>query len=281
MKSFRPTSPSLRQKTVEDFSNLEKGRGPKSLLSSLPDTGGRNNLGRMTTRHKGGGHKRQYRTIEFKRSHLGILGTVVGFYYDPNRSARLALLSYANGDKSYILAPVGLKKGDKVECGPEADIKPGNALPLANIPAGTTVHCVELKPGRGAQIVRTAGAAAVVVSKEGKDASVRLPSGEVRLVSLQCYATIGQVGNTEHDTLVIGKAGRSRWLGIRPTNRGTTMNPVDHPHGGGEGKTSGGRHPVSPWGQPTKGYKTRNNKRTNSRIVRGRPRGKMTGGKNV
>jgi len=281
MKSFRPTSPAIRQKTVEDFSNLEKDKGPKKLLSSLPDTGGRNNHGHMTTRHKGGGHKRLYRTVEFKRSHLGISATVVGFYYDPNRSARLALLSYANGDKSYILAPVGLKKGDKVECGPDSDIKPGNALPLANIPAGTTIHAVELKPGRGAQIVRTAGASAMLLGKEGKDAQVRMPSGEVRLISLQCYATVGQVGNTEHETRIIGKAGRSRWLGIRPTNRGTTMNPIDHPHGGGEGRTSGGRHPVSPWGQPTKGYKTRNNKRTDSRIVRGRPRGKMTGGKNV
>lgn len=278
MKSFRPTTPTLRQKTVEDFSGLEKGKGPKSLLSPLPDTGGRNNHGHMTTRHQGGGHKRLYRKVDFKRKHLGIPATVAGIYYDPNRSSRLALLNYANGDKGYILAPQGVKKGDKVECGPQADIKPGNALPIQNIPVGTTIHCIELQPGAGAQIVRTAGAAAMLLGKEGKDAQIRLPSGEVRLISQNCYATIGQVGNFEHESRVIGKAGRSRWLGIRPSNRGTSMNPVDHPHGGGEGRAKGGRHPVSPWGKPTKGYKTRNNKRTNSRIVRGRPRGKMTGG---
>lgn len=279
MKTFRPTSPAIRQKTVEDFSDLEKGRGPKKLLSSLPDTGGRNNFGHITARHKGGGHKRSYRKIEFKRSHVGIPATVAGLFYDPNRSARIALLNYSNGDKSYILAPVGLNKGDKVECGPEADIRPGNALPLSAIPVGSTIHCVELKPGRGAQLVRTAGAAAQLLGKEGKDVQVRMPSGEVRLVSQNCYATVGQVGNLDHYTRVVGKAGRSRWFGVRPVNRGTSMNPVDHPHGGGEGRTSGGRHPVSPWGQPTKGYKTRRNKRTTSRIVRGRPRGKMTGGR--
>ena len=279
MKNYRPTSPAVRQKTTEDFSSLNKDKGPKSLLSSLPDTGGRNNFGHMTTRHKGGGHKRLLRKIEFRRVHIGTPATVVGLYYDPNRSARLALLSYATGEKTYILAPVGIKRGDKIECGPNADIKPGNALPLSNIPVGSTIHCIEMAPGKGAQLVRTAGAAAQLLGKEGKDAQIRMPSGEVRLISQECYATVGQVGNVEHDTVVYGKAGRMRWLGIRPTNRGTSMNPVDHPHGGGEGKTSGGRHPVSPWGQPTKGYKTRNNKRTNSRIVRGRPRGKMTGGK--
>jgi large subunit ribosomal protein L2 len=209
---------------------------------------------------------------------LEFLLLFAGLYYDPNRSARLALLNYINGDKSLILAPIGVKKGDKIECGPEADIRPGNALPLANIPVGTTIHAIELKPGRGAQLVRGAGVGAMLLGKEGKDVQVRLPSGEVRLVSQACYATIGQIGNIEHETRVIGKAGRSRWLGIRPSNRGTSMNPVDHPHGGGEGRAKGGRHPVTPWGQPTKGYKTRNNKRTNSRIVRGRPRGKMTGG---
>ena len=279
MKTYRPTSPAIRQKTTEDFSDLEKGQGPKSLLVTLPDTGGRNNFGHMTTRHKGGGHKRLYRIIEFRRSRVGIPATVAGLFYDPNRSARIALLNYANGDKTYILAPVGLKKGDRIECGPDADIKPGNALPISSIPVGTTIHCVEIKPGRGAQLVRTAGVSAMLLGKEGKDAQVRMPSGEVRLISQTCYASIGQIGNIEHDTRIVGKAGRSRWLGIRPTNRGTSMNPVDHPHGGGEGKTSGGRHPVSPWGQPTKGYKTRTNKRTTSRIVRGRPRGKMTGGK--
>jgi large subunit ribosomal protein L2 len=275
MKTFRPTSPGLRQKTVEIFTDLEKGKGPKSLLVPKTRVDGRNSQGHMTTRHKGGGHKRLYRLVEFKRSHVGIAAIVDGFYYDPNRSARLALLKYANGDKSYILAPVGLKKGDKVECGPQADIKPGNALPLQNIPVGTTIHCVELYPQSGAQLVRTAGAAAMLLGKEGKDAQIRLPSGEVRLVSQQCYATVGQVGNIEHEGRIIGKAGRSRWLGIRPANRGTSMNPVDHPHGGGEGRTSGGRHPVTPWGQPTRGYKTRNNKRTDSRILRRRSKGKQ------
>ncbi len=278
MKTFRPTSPAIRQKTVEDFTNLEKARPPKKLLSSSNKTGGRNNFGHITTRHMGGGHKRQYRLIDFRRKHIEIPATVAGIFYDPFRSARVALLNYANGDKGFILATVGMKKGDKVETGPNADIKAGNALPLANIPMGTTIHCIEMKPGRGAQIGRTAGSAAQLLGKEGKDAQIRLPSGEVRLISQECYATIGQIGNVEHDTLIIGKAGRSRWLGVKPANRGTSMNPVDHPHGGGEGRSKGGRHPVSPWGQPTKGYKTRNNKRTNSRIVKGRPRGAMTGG---
>lgn len=274
MKTFRPTSPGLRTKTVTSFDNLEKGSGPKSLLAPLSKKGGRNNQGNITTRHKGGGHKRNYRIIEFKRSHVGVPAKVLGFYYDPNRSARLALLSYANGDKSYILAPVGLKKGDKVECGPEADIKAGNALPLRNIPVGSTIHNLELNPGAGAQLVRSAGMSAMLLGKEGKDAQVRLPSGEVRLISQQCYATIGQVGNIEHEGRQLGKAGRSRWLGVRPANRGTTMNPVDHPHGGGEGRTAGGRHPVTPWGQPTRGFKTRTNKRTNVRILRRRSKGK-------
>lgn len=276
MKTFRPTSPGVRQKTVETFTELEKGQGPKSLLAPKTRIDGRNSRGHTTTRHKGGGHKRLYRLVEFKRSHVGIVAKVDGFYYDPNRSARLALLNYSNGDKSYILAPVGLKKGDQVECGPQADIKPGNALPLQNIPVGTTIHCVELYPQSGAQMVRTAGASAMLLGKEGKDAQVRLPSGEVRLVSQQCYATVGQVGNIEHEGRVLGKAGRSRWLGVRPANRGTTMNPVDHPHGGGEGRTTGGRHPVTPWGQPTRGYKTRNNKRTDSRILRRRAKGKKS-----
>jgi len=277
MKTFRPTSPANRQKSVEDFSELSKEKGPKKLLTYIGETGGRNNHGHMTTRHKGGGHKRLYRIVEFRRTKIGVPAVVEGFYYDPNRSARLALLNYANGDKGFIIAPVGLKKGDKVETGPNADIKPGNALPISAIPVGTTIHNIELKQGRGAQLVRSAGVAAMLLGKEGKDAQIRLPSGEVRLIAQTNFATIGQIGNIEHDTMIVGKAGRSRWLGIRPTNRGVTMNPVDHPHGGGEGKTSGGRHPVSPWGQPTKGYKTRSNKRTDSRIVRGRPRGKQTG----
>jgi large subunit ribosomal protein L2 len=278
MKQFRPYTKSTRQMTVEDFSGLAKDKGPKNLLVGATEKAGRNNNGHMTTRHKGGGHKRLYRIVDFRRKYVGIAAVVDGIYYDPNRSARLALLNYANGDKGYIIAPVGLKKGDKVECGPDADIKPGNALPLQNIPVGSNVHCIELKPGRGAQLARSAGATVQLLGKEGKDAQLRMPSGEVRLISLQCYATVGQVGNLEHESVNVGKAGRSRWLGIRPTNRGTSMNPVDHPHGGGEGRTSGGRHPVSPWGQPTKGYKTRNNKRTNSRILKGRPRGAMTGG---
>jgi len=277
MKSFRPTSPAIRQKTVESFDNLEKGKGPKSLLAgAVKELAGRNSKGHATVRHKGGGHKRVYRLVEFKRTHIGIAAKVDGFYYDPNRSARLALLNYANGDKSYILAPVGLKKGDTVECGPQADIKPGNALPLQNIPVGTTLHCIELYPQGGAQLVRTAGVGAMLLGKEGKDAQIRLPSGEVRLISQQCYATIGQVGNIEHEGRIIGKAGRSRWLGVRSANRGVSMNPVDHPHGGGEGRTSGGRHPVTPWGQPTRGYKTRNNKRTDTRIVRRRAKGKKS-----
>ncbi|MEO5668652.1 MAG: 50S ribosomal protein L2 [Bdellovibrionota bacterium] len=277
MKSFRPTSPAIRQKTVESFDNLEKGKGPKSLLAgAVKELAGRNSKGHATVRHKGGGHKRVYRLVEFKRSHIGVAAKVDGFYYDPNRSARLALLNYVNGDKAYILAPVGLKKGDMVECGPQADIKPGNALPLQNIPVGTTVHCIEIYPQGGAQLVRTAGVGAMLLGKEGKDAQVRLPSGEVRLISQQCYATVGQVGNIEHEGRIIGKAGRSRWLGVRSANRGVSMNPVDHPHGGGEGRTSGGRHPVTPWGQPTRGYKTRNNKRTDARIVRRRAKGKKS-----
>jgi len=278
MKSFRPTSPALRQKTVETVSDLEKKRPPKSLLAPLPDTGGRNNHGHMTMRHKGGGHKRLYRQIDFRRKQEGIPAVVEGVYYDPNRSARIALLNYANGYRGFIIAPIGVKKGDKIETGPQSDIRPGNALPIQNIPVGTTLHALELKPGRGAQLVRSAGTSAMLLGKEGKDAQIRLPSGEVRLISQACYATIGQIGNIEHESVVFGKAGRSRWLGIRPANRGTSMNPVDHPHGGGEGRTKGGRHPVTPWGQPTKGYKTRNNKRSDNRIVRGRPRGKMTAG---
>ncbi len=277
MKSFRPTSPSTREKTVADFSNLEKKAPPRSLVTYVGNATGRNNYGHITSRFRGGGHKRKYRIVDFRREHIGVSAVVEGLYYDPNRSARLALLSYANGAKGFILAPIGLKKGDKVETGPDADIRPGNALPLLNIPVGSDIHAIELNPGRGAQLVRSAGTAAQLLGREGIYGQVRLPSGEVRLVNLNCYATMGQVGNTEHEGVVLGKAGRTRWLGSKPVNRGVTMNPVDHPHGGGEGRTSGGRHPVSPWGQPTKGFKTRNNKRTNSYIVKGRPRGKQTG----
>ncbi len=280
MKSFNPTSPAIRQMTVADFSNLDKdvSKIPKRLISTKTRKDGRNNHGHMTVRHMGGGHKQQYRTIEFKRSHIGVVAAVEGLFYDPNRSARIALLFYANGDKTLILAPVGMKKGDRVECGPDADIRPGNALPLQNIPVGTTIHNIEIYPGKGGQLVRSAGVAAMLLGKEGKDAQIRMPSGEVRLISQQCYATVGQVGNSEHEGRVIGKAGKSRWLGIRPANRGTSMNPVDHPHGGGEGRTSGGRHPVTPWGQPTRGYKTRNSKRTDSRIIRRRARGAQSQG---
>jgi large subunit ribosomal protein L2 len=279
MKTFNPTSPAMREKTMADFSELESKAPPRSLVAKKSSQGGRNNYGHITSRFRGGGHKRKYRLIDFRREHIGVPAEVEGLYYDPNRSARLALLNYANGAKGFILAPVGLKKGDKVETGPQADIKPGNALPLLNIPVGSSIHAIELNPGGGAKIVRSAGVAAQLLGREGIYAQVRLPSGEVRLVNLNCFATIGQVGNTEHEGVVIGKAGRVRWAGKRPHNRGTTMNPVDHPHGGGEGRTKGGRHPVSPWGQPAKGYKTRNNKRTDSFILKGRPRGKQTGGR--
>jgi large subunit ribosomal protein L2 len=221
----------------------------------------------MTIRHHGGGHKQKLRLIDFKREKYGVPGTVATIEYDPNRSSRIALISYADGEKRYILQPVGLKVGQKIMSGPEADILVGNALPLKNIPAGTQVHNVELRPGKGAQMVRSAGASAQLVAKEGDYALLKLPSGETRKVLIGCMATIGQVGNTDHENVTIGKAGRNRWKGIRPTNRGVSMNPVDHPHGGGEGKTSGGRHPVTPWGQPTRGYKTRNNKRTDAFIV--------------
>lgn len=279
MKTFRPTSPSMRQKTMADFSDLETKPAPKALVTSKTRQAGRNNYGHITSRFRGGGHKRRYRVVSFSREHIGVPAVVEGLYYDPNRSARLALLVYANGAKAFILAPVGVKKGDKIETGPQADIKPGNSLPLLNIPMGSNIHSIELYPGSGAQMVRSAGVTAQLLGREGKFAQVRLPSGEVRLVNLNCYATIGQVGNTEHEGVVVGKAGRTRWKGKRPHNRGTTMNPVDHPHGGGEGRTTGGRHPVSPWGQPTKGFKTRNNKRTDAFITKGRPRGKQTGGR--
>src|SRR5204862_1714398 len=229
--------------------------------------GGRRNSGDTTMRFRGGGHKRKLRLIDFKRDKTGIPATVISIEYDPNRSSRIALLAYADGEKRYILQPDGLKLGAKIVSGPEADILVGNALQLKNIPPGTTIHNLELRPGKGAQMVRSAGGAAQLVAKEGEDALVKLPSGETRKISQDCMATIGQVGNIDHENITIGKAGRSRWLGKRPHNRGVSMNPVDHPHGGGEGKTSGGRHPVTPWGQPTRGYKTRNNKRTDKFIV--------------
>jgi large subunit ribosomal protein L2 len=267
IKTYRPLTPSLRFKTTLVNDEITTDRPHKALTEIKLRTGGRRNSGDLTSWHRGGGHKRKIRVIDFKRDKAGIPATVASIEYDPNRSARIALLSYADGEKRYILQPVGLQVGQKIVSGPEADILVGNALPLRNIPAGTTVHNIELKPGKGAQMVRSAGGAAQLVAKEGDYALIKLPSGETRKILIDCMATIGQVGNTDHENVSIGKAGRKRWLGRRPVNRGVAMNPVDHPHGGGEGKTSGGRHPVTPWGQPTRGYKTRNNKRTDKFIV--------------
>ena len=267
IKTYRPITPTLRFKSTVVNDDLTTNRPHKPLTKIKQRTGGRRNAGDITMWHRGGGHKRKIRSIDFKRDKAGVPATVATIEYDPNRSARIALLNYADGEKRYILQPIGLKVGQKVVSGPDADILVGNALPLKNIPAGTTVHNVELKPGKGAQMVRSAGGQAQLVAKEGEWALLKLPSGETRRVLIDCMATIGQVGNTDHENISIGKAGRKRWMGIKPTNRGVVMNPVDHPHGGGEGKTSGGRHPVTPWGQPTRGYKTRNNKRTDAFIV--------------
>ncbi len=267
IKTYRPLTPSLRFKSTLVNDEITTDRPHKALTEIKLRTGGRRNSGDLTSWHRGGGHKRKVRIIDFKRDKAGIPATVASIEYDPNRSARIALLSYADGEKRYILQPVGLQVGQKIVSGADADILVGNALPLRNIPAGTTVHNIELKPGKGAQMVRSAGGAAQLVAKEGDYALIKLPSGETRKILIDCMATIGQVGNTDHENISIGKAGRKRWLGRRPVNRGVAMNPVDHPHGGGEGKTSGGRHPVTPWGQPTRGYKTRNNKRTDKFIV--------------
>ena len=272
VKKFRPTTPTLRYKTVNSFEELTRSKPEKSLLvAAVGKSGGRNNQGRMTMRRRGGGHKRRYRVIDFKRTKLGVPGRVAAIEYDPNRSAFIALVGYADGDKRYILAPLGLKVGAEVIAGPNAPIQVGNALPLANIPLGATVHNVELNPGRGGQLARSAGAEVQLLGRDGGRAQLRLPSGENREVLVQCMATLGQVGNIEHANIVIGKAGRSRWLGRRPKVRGVVMNPVDHPHGGGEGRSSGGRHPVTPWGKSTKGYKTRKRKnQTNQWIIRRR-----------
>jgi large subunit ribosomal protein L2 len=267
IKTYRPTTQTLRFRTTLVNDDITTKHPHKPLLEKKNRTGGRRNSGDMTMRFIGGGHKRKLRIIDFKRDKAGIPATVVSIEYDPNRSPRIALLAYADGEKRYILQPEGLKVGQKVVSGPDADILVGNALPLRNIPPGTQIHNLELKPGKGGQMVRSAGGAAQLVAKEAEYALVKLPSGETRKVSQDCMATIGQVGNIDHENVTIGKAGRSRWLGKRPHNRGVSMNPVDHPHGGGEGKTSGGRHPVTPWGQPTRGYKTRNNKRTDKFIV--------------
>jgi large subunit ribosomal protein L2 len=270
IKSYNPTSAGRRHQTCSAFDEITKTTPEKSLLVSLSKSGGRNSNGRITSRHQGGGHKQKYRIIDFRREKRSIPATVASIEYDPNRSARIALLNYVDGEKRYILAPLDLKVGDVIISGPEADIKPGNALPLRAIPLGTVIHNIELKIGKGAQLARSAGTFAQLMSKEGKYSQVKLPSGEVRLILQDCYATIGQVGNTDHENVNIGKAGRSRWLGKRPKVRGVAMNPVDHPHGGGEGRTSGGRHPVTPWGIPTKGYKTRNNKTSDRFIVKKR-----------
>jgi large subunit ribosomal protein L2 len=275
LKKHKPTSPGRRFATWSDFEEITTNEPEKSLVEGLSKSGGRNSNGRITSRHRGGGAKRRYRKIDFKRTKDDVPAKVATIEYDPNRAAYIALLHYADGEKRYILAPQRLKVGDVVSSGPSADIRPGCALPLANIPTGTVVHNVELTPGRGGQLGRAAGAAVQLVAKESGTATLRLDSGEMRLVSAQCRATVGAVGNTDHQNITIGKAGRARHLGKRPQTRGTAMNPVDHPHGGGEGSTTPGRHPVTPWGKPTLGYRTRKkNKASDRYIVRGRRRGK-------
>ena len=268
----KPTSPGRRFVIKVVNPELHKGKPYKGLLDSKSSSGGRNNAGRITTRHRGGGHKRRIRIVDFKRDKDGVPAVVERLEYDPNRTAHLALLKYADGDRRYIIAPRGVRAGDPILSGSSAPIRPGNAMSLRNIPVGSVIHCVELKPGKGAQIARSAGSSAQLVAREGAYATLRLRSGEMRRVRADCRATLGEVGNSEHNLRSLGKAGAKRWRGIRPTVRGVAMNPVDHPHGGGEGKSSGGRHPVTPWGVPTKGYKTRRNKRTDKLIVRRRGR---------
>ena len=267
IKKYKPTSPGRRGMSVSGFDSITTSRPEKSLLAPKKRKGGRNNLGRITTRHQGGGHKKRYRLIDFKRDKIGIPGKVATVEYDPNRTSRICLINYADGEKRYILAPNGISVGDTIVSGDQIDINVGNAMPLKYIPLGTLIHNVELKPMKGGQIARSAGASVMVMAKEEKYAQVKMRSGEIRLIHLDCRATIGQVGNIDHSLINIGKAGKSRYLGKRPTVRGVAMNPVDHPHGGGEGKTAGGRHPVSPWGKPTKGARTRNNKRTDRLIL--------------
>jgi large subunit ribosomal protein L2 len=270
IKTYRPTSPAIRFRTTLVKDDLSKDRPLKRLSAYKQRISGRNNKGRLTIRHRGGGHRKLYRIVDFRRDKLEIPAKVISLEYDPNRSARIALLSYADGEKRYILAPNGLVVGATVIASGSADILIGNALPLKNIPLGTMIHNIEIKKGKGGQLARAAGMAAQLLAKEAGYAQIKFPSGETRMVHQDCFATIGQVGNLDHENVSIGKAGRSRWLGKRPTVRGVVMNPIDHPHGGGEGKTSGGRHPVSPWGLPTKGYKTRNNKRTQRFIIKRR-----------
>ncbi len=274
IKSFKPTTPSLRYKNVADFSILtpksEQPKKPRKLVAPLSKSGGRNVYGRMTVRHIGGGHKRKYRVVDFARDKREIPARVASIEYDPNRTAYIALLNYADGEKRYIIAPLNLSVGDAVLASESADIKPGNNLSLSSIPVGTLIHNIETEPGKGGKLARSAGNFAQLMAKEGEYCQVKMPSGEIRLLHSRCRASIGQLSNTDHENISIGKAGRARWLGIRPTNRGVSMNPIDHPHGGGEGKSSGGGHPRTPWGVPTKGYKTRNNKRTDAFIVKRR-----------
>ncbi|HYB20972.1 MAG TPA: 50S ribosomal protein L2 [Thermodesulfobacteriota bacterium] len=270
LKTYKPTSPGIRFQTTLDFNDTSRKKPERSLLRPLKKTGGRNVYGRITSRYIGGRHKRLFRIIDFKREKFDIPAKVASIEYDPNRSANIARLHYLDGEKRYILAPMELRAGDTVMSGERVDIKPGNALPLKNIPLGTLIHNIEMKPGKGAQLIRSAGSSGQLMAKEGRYAHIKMPSGEVRLVQVNCYATVGQVGNLDHENISIGKAGRSRWLGRNPRVRGVAMNPVDHPLGGGEGKTSGGRHPVTPWGVPTKGYKTRQNKATDKYIVKRR-----------
>ena len=267
VKTFNPTSPAVRQMTVADYSVLTKKEPEKSLLATGTKTGGRNSYGRITVRHIGGGNRKKIRIIDWKRTKDDIPATVAAIEYDPNRTAFIALLQYVDGSKAYILAPNGLKVGHKIVSGPNADILPGNTLPIANIPVGTMIHCIELKPGKGAQMVRTAGSAAQLMAKEGDYAQIRLPSGEVRMVSVKCRATIGEVGNAEHENVNLGKAGRKRHMGVRPSVRGVVMNPCDHPHGGGEGKTGPGGHPKTPWGKPALGYKTRKLGKASDKLI--------------
>jgi large subunit ribosomal protein L2 len=268
----KPTSPGRRFVVKVTTPDLHRGEPHAALVSSKSKSGGRNNTGRITTRHRGGGHKQRYRIIDFKRNNIGVPARVERIEYDPNRSAHIALLLFADGERRYILAPKGVKVGAEIRNGSDAPIKPGNAMPLRNIPVGTLVHNIEMKPGKGGQIARSAGSGVQLVAREGENATLRLRSGEMRKIPSDCVATIGEVGNVEHNLRSLGKAGAKRWRGVRPTVRGVAMNPVDHPHGGGEGRTSGGRHPVSPWGTPTKGYRTRKNKRTDNMIVRRRNR---------
>ncbi|MBN1382215.1 MAG: 50S ribosomal protein L2 [Deltaproteobacteria bacterium] len=270
IRAYKPTSPGRRFQTCSDFKEITSKEPEKSLLKPLKKSGGRNSYGRITSRHIGGGHKRRYRIIDFRRDKMDIPAKVASIEYDPNRSSRIALLHYRDGEKRYIIAPTKMDVGDVIVSAEKADIKPGNAIPLKNIPLGTLIHNVELKVGRGAQLIRSAGAFGQLMAKEGDYAQVRLPSGEVRRVYVECMATIGQVGNLDHENLSLGKAGRTRWLGRRPKVRGVAMNPIDHPMGGGEGKSSGGRHPCTPWGVPTKGHKTRSNKNTDKYIVKRR-----------